>query len=63
MTILGEEYNRDASSELFEKKMEMYKKSKLEINEKIQEFEKWTKAEMTEWSEYLLEESKKVWKI
>lgn len=63
MTILGEEYNREASSELFEKKMEMYEKSKLEINKKIQGFKKWTKAEMTEWSEYLLEESKKVWKI
>lgn len=54
MTILGEEYNRSASSELFEKKLEMYKKSKLEINKKLQVFSKWTKSEMTKWSEYLL---------
>ncbi|MEQ9091171.1 MAG: DUF262 domain-containing HNH endonuclease family protein [Balneola sp.] len=63
MTILGEEYNRTASSELFEKKLEMYRKSKLEINKKVLGFSKWTKSEMTEWSEYLLKESKNVWKI
>ena len=63
MTILGEEYNREASSELFEKKHEMYEKSKLEINKKLQSFSKWTKNEMTLWSEYLLSESKKVWRI
>jgi uncharacterized protein with ParB-like and HNH nuclease domain len=63
MTILGGEYNRKASSELFENKKEIFQKSNLQINEKLQGFTSWTKKEMTEWSEYLLSESKKVWVI
>ncbi len=63
MTILGDEYNRGASSELFETKIVIYKKSKLPINEKLKTNTVWTKKEMTEWSEFLLEESKKYWKI
>jgi len=63
MTILGEEYNRSASSQLFKNKLEMLNKSKLPINTKMQSFTEWTKDQMTDWGEYLLTQSKIVWKI
>lgn len=63
MTILGEEYNRNASSELFADKLNMYKNSKLPINEYLKTIEKWTKDEMTDWGEFLLEKSKNTWEI
>lgn len=61
MTILGEEYNRKASSEPFEKKIEMYNKSKLPINDKLKEFEKWHLEEIEKWNKFLLDCSEKTW--
>ena len=63
MTILGNEYNRKASSEMFNKKIIMYKKSKLPINKKIKNYKHWTKSEIQDWSDFILSESKSVWKI
>jgi uncharacterized protein with ParB-like and HNH nuclease domain len=63
MTILGNEYNRQASSQMFDNKLVMYKKSKLPINDKLSKYSKWTNTEMQDWCKYLRESSKSVWKI
>ena len=61
MTILGEEYNRKASNEPFENKIEMYKKSRLSINNRLKEFGHWGLDEIKAWGDFLLERSKEAW--
>lgn len=61
MTILGEEYNRKASSEPFQKKIVMYNKSKLPINAKLKGFKKWTPEEISKWNKFLLDCSEQNW--
>ncbi|MFA5406804.1 MAG: DUF262 domain-containing HNH endonuclease family protein [Candidatus Nanoarchaeia archaeon] len=63
MTILGEEYNRKASGELFNEKLKIYKKSKLPINKELKNFNEWNKKVINEWIEFLLSKSKEIWKI
>jgi|WetSurMetagenome_2_1015567.scaffolds.fasta_scaffold35338_2 uncharacterized protein with ParB-like and HNH nuclease domain len=63
MTILGEEYNRHASSARFEKKKIMYKKSKLAINRKLKRIKHWDDKSHLQWGQFLLERSKEIWSL
>lgn len=63
MTILGQEYNGEASSKSFKDKLPMYKKSKLLINKTLKKYSTWTQEQMNDWGNYLLLKSKEIWKI
>lgn len=63
LTLLGEEYNKNASNDTFEKKKEVYKKSKIEMNKELVNLEKWTFDDIENRQKNLAKLAVKIWTI
>ncbi len=63
LTLLGEEYNKNASNDTFEKKKEVYKKSKIEMNKELVNLEKWTFDDIENRQKNLAKLAVKIWAI
>ena len=63
LTLLGAEYNRKNSNKLFDEKKEMYSKSKIDISNKLQTYDKWTIKEIEYRQKELAKIAKDIWAI
>ncbi|MFJ7678639.1 DUF262 domain-containing protein [Peribacillus sp. NPDC097198] len=63
LTLLGDEYNREISNKTFNIKLEVYKKSSIEISNNLKKYKEWGIKQIIERQEYLAELALKVWKI
>lgn len=62
LTLLGSEFNKKASNGVFEKKKEIYMKSKIKISNNLQYYEKWGIQEINSRQKELGKIALKVWK-
>ena len=63
MTILLKEYNKTLANEFFDKKREMYEKSKLPLNKDITQYDEFSKKEIEERQNNMAEIANDLWKI
>jgi len=62
MTILLKEYNKRMANKFFEKKMEIYKKSVLPLNDSLKQYEKFGIDEVKERQQQMAEITEELWK-
>ncbi|AAT59204.1 MULTISPECIES: DUF262 domain-containing protein [Bacillus cereus group] len=61
LTLLGNEYNKKILNKLFDKKVEMYRKSSIEITKQITEYRYWNTETIEERQKSLAGEAIKIW--
>ena len=61
-TILSKEYNKKIANKFFDKKKEMYKKSKLPLNKLLQEFTKFGHDEVERRQKQMGEIAEELWR-
>ncbi|CAD2073866.1 hypothetical protein GCM10007358_12440 [Phocicoccus schoeneichii] len=62
LTLLGDEYNRSASNLSFDRKKEIYKKSKIGITYELSKQSNWTINDIANRQEYLTDTALEIWK-
>lgn len=63
MTLLLSEYNNKISNKFFNKKQQMYKKSKLPLNDDLKEYQQFGSNEVDKRQQWLAEIAEKLWSI
>ena len=63
MTILLKEYNRKIANKFFDKKKDMYEKSKLPLNESLITFNKFDEEEIEKRQEEMGKIANEIWSI
>jgi len=63
LTILLKEYNKRASNAFFTQKKEMYKESKLPLNEKLKDYNEFGPQQIEERAEEMANIAKDIWKV
>lgn len=63
LTLLGEEYNKNASNDTFNNKKKVYAKSKIEMNKELNKLEEWTFEDIDKRQNQLAKLAIKIWAI
>lgn len=63
LTLLGSEYNREASNDTFENKKKVYLKTKIRITKDLLDYEEWNISKIEERQKDLAQIATKVWEI